>query len=407
VQPRENFLYWIKGLSVAFITAFQVDGLAGRKDSVHYELDRHVNIFWGLNGSGKTSLLKILHSGMSGDASSLLRLPFQSAVIRILDDTEKSVVRTISKQAILESLGQSGLTFGDLSHMDYEERNWLLHSGPRPRWTSKDSRGRRVREELSYDHCYLPISRVADRYSLRRSAARPAPREAVDEAWFDAVFADQVRSRWQTYNARALAKIRAVQQQGIAEILSVLFGGATPAGYVTEGKLSNPESAYALVTGFLERQNIKVNFDTNSFTKRYISDEGIREIVQRIRRVTDEITQALRPQEDFSKLINELYSGGKTLQIEAGTLEISAGGSGIALESLSSGEKQLLQILLEALAGEGASVIVDEPELSMHVDWQRRLVAAMRTVSPDCQLILATHSPEVMADVRDSEVFEL
>ena len=43
----------------------------------------------------------------------------------------------------------------------------------------------------------------------------------------------------------------------------------------------------------------------------------------------------------------------------------------------------------------------------MHVDWQQVLVAAMKRVNPDCQLLLATHSPEVMADVADKYVFEL
>jgi predicted ATP-binding protein involved in virulence len=63
--------------------------------------------------------------------------------------------------------------------------------------------------------------------------------------------------------------------------------------------------------------------------------------------------------------------------------------------------------MLEALAAEAGTVMIDEPELSMHVDWQQVLVASMKKVNPDCQLLLATHSPEVMADVPDELVFEL
>jgi putative hydrolase of the HAD superfamily len=59
------------------------------------------------------------------------------------------------------------------------------------------------------------------------------------------------------------------------------------------------------------------------------------------------------------------------------------------------------------LAADDSTVMIDEPELSMHVDWQQVLVASMRRVNPDCQLLLATHSPEVMADVADDKVFEL
>lgn len=77
------------------------------------------------------------------------------------------------------------------------------------------------------------------------------------------------------------------------------------------------------------------------------------------------------------------------------------------LESLSSGERQLLQILLETLAVDNSSIIIDEPELSMHVDWQRELIAAMYLVNPDCQLVLATHSPEIVAASPSGSVFEL
>jgi len=82
-------------------------------------------------------------------------------------------------------------------------------------------------------------------------------------------------------------------------------------------------------------------------------------------------------------------------------------GTNIPLQSLSSGEKQLLRLMLETLAAGSSTVMIDEPELSMHVDWQQVLVAAMRRVNPECQMLLATHSPEVMAEVADENVFEL
>ena len=44
-------------------------------------LNRDVNIFWGLNGTGKTSLLKILHAAMLNDAASIVQVPFESASV--------------------------------------------------------------------------------------------------------------------------------------------------------------------------------------------------------------------------------------------------------------------------------------------------------------------------------------
>ncbi|MGD0780582.1 MAG: AAA family ATPase [Dehalococcoidales bacterium] len=63
------------------IVEFSISGLVGRKDNYHQVLDKNVNVFFGPNGSGKTSLLRILNSAMSLDSSSLTNVPFKSAEI--------------------------------------------------------------------------------------------------------------------------------------------------------------------------------------------------------------------------------------------------------------------------------------------------------------------------------------
>ena len=60
-------------------------------------------------------------------------------------------------------------------------------------------------------------------------------------------------------------------------------------------------------------------------------------------------------------------------------------------------------LVVTLLAGE-SSIIIDEPEISIHVDWQKRLVQIMRMLTPKAQIIIATHSPEVMADLPDSKI---
>ncbi len=56
---------------MSHIVNFLIEGLAGRPEPLEKTMDRDINIFFGLNGCGKTSLLKILHSAMSNDASFL------------------------------------------------------------------------------------------------------------------------------------------------------------------------------------------------------------------------------------------------------------------------------------------------------------------------------------------------
>lgn len=64
---------------------------------------------------------------------------------------------------------------------------------------------------------------------------------------------------------------------------------------------------------------------------------------------------------------------------------------------LSSGEKQLVILFSQlALAQDSKIFIVDEPELSLHLTWQEKFVDALQTACPEMQFILATHAPAIV-----------
>jgi hypothetical protein len=78
----------------------------------------------------------------------------------------------------------------------------------------------------------------------------------------------------------------------------------------------------------------------------------------------------------------------------------TAGGHSYGLSALSSGERQILTMLYSASRTRFQSGIflIDEPELSLHIDWQRIILRELKNQSPERQLIACTHSPEVGAD---------
>jgi predicted ATP-dependent endonuclease of OLD family len=45
--------------------------------------------------------------------------------------------------------------------------------------------------------------------------------------------------------------------------------------------------------------------------------------------------------------------------------------------------------------------------MSLHIDWQRGLIRAIQELTTTPQLIFATHSPEIMADIDDSKIFNM
>ena len=63
-------------------------------------------------------------------------------------------------------------------------------------------------------------------------------------------------------------------------------------------------------------------------------------------------------------------------------------------QSLSSGEKQLLILLTQTLLQEKQPFIyiADEPELSLHIEWQHKIISAIKELNPNVQIIAATHS---------------
>ena len=112
----------------------------------------------------------------------------------------------------------------------------------------------------------------------------------------------------------------------------------------------------------------------------------------------------------FRSLVNGFLSQTKKQVDVAGkgqlTVSVNGNPDSRPISALSSGERQLLVMLAHLslnpnLVGSGV-FIVDEPELSLHIDWQEKFVDAIREANPKVQLILATHSPAIILDRTES-----
>ena len=112
-------------------------------------------------------------------------------------------------------------------------------------------------------------------------------------------------------------------------------------------------------------------------------------------------TELTRPKRVFQDLIDELFAPtGKTIVRDRNEIFFSQYGELLSPYILSSGEKQLLVILLTALVMEcrPGVLLMDEPEISLHIEWQQRLITLIRTINPNVQIILCTHSPAIVMD---------
>ena len=76
----------------------------------------------------------------------------------------------------------------------------------------------------------------------------------------------------------------------------------------------------------------------------------------------------------------------------------------IEADKLSAGEKQLLSFLCYNTFSQNTAIFIDEPEISLHVDWQRRLLPTLLEQETGNQFFVATHSPFIYGKYPDKEI---
>ena len=107
------------------------------------------------------------------------------------------------------------------------------------------------------------------------------------------------------------------------------------------------------------------------------------------------------PKRKFQDMIDELFSyTHKTIDRKSNDIVFYQNGERLLPYKLSSGEKQMLVILLTVLVRDDDHCVLfmDEPEASLHIEWQQKLIGMIRSLNPNVQLILTTHSPAVIME---------
>ena len=112
-----------------------------------------------------------------------------------------------------------------------------------------------------------------------------------------------------------------------------------------------------------------------------------------------EAQQLSEPKRKFQDLVDDLFSEtGKKIIRSENEIRFTQIGETLMPYQLSSGEKQMLAILLTVLVEDNNPYVLfmDEPEVSLHVEWQKRLIDLILDLNPNVQIILTTHSPAVI-----------
>lgn len=137
-------------------------------------------------------------------------------------------------------------------------------------------------------------------------------------------------------------------------------------------------------------------------TKKSADDNDLEKLKQLLNDKTEQINNITDYKNSFIKQINALfYDSHKWIDFDKNNAIIFRNNhnQSFSVYELSAGEKQILIILLNVLIQENqpSIILIDEPEISLHLAWQHKLIDMIQSLNDNCQLIIVTHAAGVFS----------
>jgi len=193
---------------MSHVVSFEIHGLNGRKDVVRHELNRDTNIFFGPNGSGKTSILRILNSALLGDAELIQNVKFDRAKVTLFSiHYDKTYEATYSHQ----SLSSQKTVRED----ETTQRRWSINDDPE-----------KGAKDWSFRNVYLPITRLVPRpawISGNFGWSDSSPKSLSLEDELNERFAAYLQEQWSAQYSEKLKNVRSIQENGLQNVLFEIF----------------------------------------------------------------------------------------------------------------------------------------------------------------------------------------
>ena len=370
------------------IKSLSVKGLNHRVDA-DLEFNEDLNIITGKNGSGKTTLLKLLWYLISGNLERIFsEIPFQS--VSITTDSFNLWIPRLSEEKfklISTFFGEKqSIETGTVEELDDKIREL---NGRIARTTKRSlffPTFRRVEGGFSGGEGISSTGLVyylADLESYQSSRSRRRIEDRATERLQGAMA--ELSTGLSVYDHKFIASI---STHDIVELLTEKYAAISQRTNTLHIDLSKEITQKISATKEQDEALLLLN--------------GIQD---RVREVAEERDELLRPFSVLDERIPEIfhYDG---IRVTPGIVlgEENEENEAIASDKLSAGEKQMLSFLCYNTFSEKTAIFIDEPELSLHVDWQRLLLPTLLEQGTDNQFFIATHSPFIYSKYPDKEI---
>jgi predicted ATPase len=362
------------------IREIRVKELNGRI-SGSFPLHDDINVITGLNGSGKTTLLKVAWYLISGNAE---------RIDRELQYKELEVVTDVYSVSLVREEISTRWRFKTSEHTHQGEQEHAEDISPK---SSIEVLNRHVIDEDTTSLYFPTFRRIEGGYSM--SPPRRRRRLASSSMYFlDGPHPESIQNELEQISSRISVGehdfICSISTNDIVSLLTRKYAA------ISESLNQEYKEFSTSIINSIDRAQQDTGGDTSSRSATTL--ELIQQQVASINKKRDDL---LKPFTILSELTAKLFRH-RGIKVHAVTL----GQSVDAIDSgmLSAGEKQMLSFLCYNAFRDESIIFIDEPELSLHPDWQRRLFSILMKQQPSNQFIIATHSPFIYTKYEDKEI---
>lgn len=419
-----------------------------------------LSIITGMNGSGKTTAIKLMHAVLSPNFKDIISIPFENLELffRIKD---KSNVISIEKKynnckITVGSIGQP-LNLQDFNIPDIELYNYkhkestidinenifskyhnhpvieFIRSLPSPTFLGLDRKNETSDDEESFAfqrRRYLSSpknSSLLEKYKRQYKGSLTSSLfetellvqqtygrlKKIEDRLTDALKDEIILSSFEYTSLDKNISLDEFQEK--RKLLS--RRKEIKESLIKIGYGDNPKYISKLDEFFTKLEKLLDNLEKKG--KAGISLEWLVNLAQidklsRIVEVMDDynsrVQEGFKPLAKFLNIVNSFFSdSGKEIQVnKVGQIVVNnPNRESVTIDALSSGEMQLIvlfaNVMLKRFRGEKehSVLIIDEPELSLHIRWQERFIDSLKKANSKTQFILATHSPDIIGEYKE------
>ncbi|ALL18779.1 ABC transporter ATPase [Enterobacter asburiae] len=410
------------------LASVKIEGFWGRL-SASCSFNEDVNIIIGRNGTGKTTFMNILHSVLALELESIGENSFDNVTIKVKDGNKNKTIKIVRKFDPDKPLPTFEYTLSRKKFVirAIDDRRIPLYIR---RKYQEDAENLKIELDKLVSLASLSVYRL-------RSGEDLEVRDNYGSKFINPIDfrLDQLLSNLTKYQLSLSQRARDVSANLQKEVLaSILYSKedivdeSFNLNFDKESERRSLTTAYSQLGAFDSDVRRKINFHVEAIDQTvneiklaeknnnevinvdYRSFEALRK-TQRIIKMSlkseEEIKGIFAPINLFTDTLHEFITD-KKFSFISGELILQNGHGPISHKNLSSGEKQLLILFIETLLQQNKPFIylTDEPELSLHIAWQRKIIPAIKRLNPNAQIIAATHSPEVASKYRDA-IFDM